>query len=94
MDSGATLGGYNTTVPGTTSANISAQCSNICITKTSANFFSTVNNGTTLGDCYCGKSVTGTNTGLQLTSCGNCNGQSVGKYGASGSTIAIYARAF
>ena len=92
MDSVATFGGYNTTVTGDSTHNIDAQCAQICIVKAGANYFGTVNNGTVLGDCYCGTAVTG--TAALLTVCTVCNGQLTGQCGKASSGIAIYARAF
>ncbi len=85
-------GGYLTTYTGSSTANIDAQCAAACILRAGANYFGTVNLGTTQGACYCGNVVTA-GTAL-LTNCVNCNGQLVGQCGRPANSIAIYARSF
>ena len=89
----STNGGYNTTLTGSSTANIDAQCASICITKNGANFFGTVSasSGST-ADCYCGAAITG--GASMMSNCVPCYGQSVGMCGKSQLSIAVYARAF
>ncbi|KAJ9613087.1 hypothetical protein H2200_003028 [Cladophialophora chaetospira] len=93
LDSQSNLGGYNTTLTGSSTSNIDAQCAAICITKSGANFFGTMStSGTTTAECYCGNQLTGAQS-LQ-TNCVTCYGQSVGLCGTYRTGVAIYARAF
>jgi hypothetical protein len=97
FDSTPTFGGYNTTLTGSSSANIDNQCANLCIVKNGANYFGTVNNATTApftGDCYCGSALTGTVASAGVGACAICGGQTIGLCGVKGSTLAVYARAF
>jgi hypothetical protein len=89
----STPGGYLTTYTGNSTTNIDAQCAAACIVRAGANYFGTVNSGTTQGDCYCGNVVTTAASSL-LTNCVNCNGQTTGLCGRSGNSIAIYSRSF
>lgn len=93
FDDSSTKGGYNSTVTGSSSLNIDAQCASLCITKSGANFFGTVNSATgSTDDCYCGSAITG--TASSLANCVPCNGQTIGQCGKKGTSIAVYARAF
>lgn len=97
FDSTSTFGGYNSTLTGSSSANIDAQCASICILKNGANYFGTVNNSTSspfTGDCYCGSAITGTAATAGIEACQICGGQTVGQCGVKASTLAVYARAF
>lgn len=70
-------GGYLTTYTGSSTANIDAQCAAAYILRAGANYFGTVNSGTTQGDCYCAN-VVSTAPSVLLTNCVNCNGQNLG----------------
>lgn len=97
FDSAANFGGYNATLTGSATANIDAQCANICILKNGANYFGTVANSTSApytGDCYCGGAITGNAATAGVGACQICGGQTVGECGVKGSSIAVYARAF
>jgi hypothetical protein len=93
FDSQANFGGYNTTVTGSSTDNIDAQCAAICITDEGANFFGTVSaqSGPT-ADCYCGTALTSTEA--NAANCVTCFGQDVGLCGNFQQSIAVYARAF
>lgn len=95
FDDAGTLGGYNSTVVATASTNINSACAALCLTKSKANYFGTVNVAGTPGSghCYCGVSITGLSSAL--ANCVTCSGgNGVGQCGQAGSTIAVYARAF
>lgn len=96
FDSAASSGGFNSTVSALSSnANVNSACAALCLTKSKANFFGTVNNSTapSTADCYCGVAITGLVSAL--ANCVVCQGgNGVGECGQTGSTIAVYARAF
>lgn len=93
LDDKTTAGGYLTTYPGSTTQNIASQCANACMSRGDRNFFGTVQNSTSQGDCYCGIKITSPSQ-QTVDNCVPCNGQNIGQCGRAGMAIALYARAF